>query len=81
MKTGTDKENMDRKAERSAGSTTGKSFLLRNRAGKLILLIQLVLTGVFLAVVWNSALLPGRYLAALAAVLIGLFIVLFGCSS
>lgn len=78
MKTGTDKENIERKAERSAGSTTGKSFLLRNRAGKLILLIQLVLTGVFLAVVWNSALLPGRYLAALAAVLIGLFIVLFG---
>ena len=78
MKTGTDKENIERKAERSAESTTGKSFLLRNRAGKLILLIQLVLTGVFLAVVWNSALLPGRYLAALAAVLIGLFIVLFG---
>lgn len=78
MMTGTDKENMDRKAEGSAESTMGKSFLLRNGAGKLILLIQLILSGVFLAIVWNSGLLPGRYLAALAAVLLGLFVVLFG---
>lgn len=49
----------------------------RNLAGKLILLVQLLLSVILLGVVWNSGMVPGKYLAALFAVLILLFGVFF----
>ena len=45
----------------------------RNLAGKLILLVQLLLSVILLGVVWNSGMVPGKYLAALFGVLILLF--------
>ena len=50
----------------------------RNLPGKLITLVQLLLTVVFIAVLWNSGMVPGRYLGALFAVLIISFGLLFG---
>lgn len=45
----------------------------RNLPGKLILLVQLLLSVILLAVVWNSGLVPGKYLIALFAVMVLLF--------
>ena len=50
----------------------------KNLAGKLIVLVQLLMTVVFIAVVWNSGMVPGKYLAALSVVLVVLFGMLFG---
>lgn len=50
----------------------------RNLPGKLITLVQLLMTVIFVALLWNSGLVPGRYLAALAIVLFVLFGVMFG---
>ena len=45
----------------------------RNLPGKLILLVQLLLSVILLAVVWNSGLVPGKYLIALFVVMVLLF--------
>ena len=50
----------------------------RNLPGKLITLVQLLMTVIFVALLWNSGMVPGRYLAVLAVVLFVLFGVLFG---
>lgn len=50
----------------------------RNLPGKLITLVQLLLTVVFIAVLWDSGMVPGRYLGALFVVLIILFGIMFG---
>lgn len=50
----------------------------RNLPGKLITLVQLLLTVVFIAVLWNSGMVPGRYLGTLFVVLIILFGIMFG---
>ena len=50
----------------------------RNLSGKLITLVQLLLTVVFIAVLWDSGMVPGRYLGALFVVLIILFGIMFG---
>lgn len=50
----------------------------RNLPGKLITLVQLLMTVIFVALLWNSGMVPGRYLAALAIVLFVLFGVMFG---
>lgn len=50
----------------------------KNLAGKLIVLVQLLMTVVFIAVVWNSGMVPGKYLVALSVVLLVLFGILFG---
>lgn len=50
----------------------------KNLAGKLIVLLQLLLTVVFTAVIWNSGMVPGTYIAVLFVVLLVLFGVMFG---
>ena len=50
----------------------------KNLPGKLITLVQLLMTVIFVALLWNSGMVPGRYLAVLAVVLFVLFGVLFG---
>lgn len=50
----------------------------KNLPGKLITLIQLLMTVVFTAVLWNSGMVPGKYLGILFAVLIVLFGMMFG---
>lgn len=49
----------------------------RNLPGKLITLVQLLLTVVFLAVLWYSGLVPGRYTGVLGAILFILFGAIF----
>ena len=55
-----------------------KSSLSRNLAGKIIVLIQLLMSIGFVGAVWYSALIPGAYLAALSGMLLLLFGALFG---
>ena len=50
----------------------------RNLPGKLITLVQLLMTVIFVALLWNSGMVPGKYLAAFAIVLFVLFGVMFG---
>lgn len=50
----------------------------RHMAGKLITLIQLILTVGLIAVIWNSGLVPTKYLVAIIVVLLILFGVTFG---
>lgn len=50
----------------------------RHMAGKLIILIQLILTVGLIAVIWNSGLVPTKYLVAIIVVLLILFGVTFG---
>ena len=50
----------------------------RHMAGKLITLIQLILTVGLIAVIWNSGLVPTKYLVAIIIVLLILFGVTFG---
>ena len=50
----------------------------RHMAGKLITLIQLILAVGLIAVIWNSGLLPTKYLVAIIVVLLILFGVTFG---
>ena len=54
------------------------NVLEKNLAGKLIVLLQLLLTVVFTAVIWNSGMVPGTYIAVLFVVLLVLFGVMFG---
>lgn len=54
------------------------SAMTRNLPGKLLTLIQLLMTVIFTAVLWNSGLVPGRYLGALFVVLLVLFGIMFG---
>lgn len=49
-----------------------------NTAGKLITLLQLVVSAGFVMVVWNSGMVPEKYLMAALAVLLLLFAVTFG---
>lgn len=49
-----------------------------NLVGKLIVLVQLLMTVLFIVVVWNSGLFPGAYLGIMVAVLVVLFGALFG---
>lgn len=56
----------------------GKNSSTKNLPGKLITLIQLLMTVVFTAVLWNSGMVPGKYLGILFAVLIVLFGIMFG---
>lgn len=72
-----------RKRKKSSNSSISSMFSgnknkTKNMAGKLIVVLQLLLSVIFVAVVWNSGLLPGKYLGALGIVLILLFGVLFG---
>lgn len=55
-----------------------KSGLSRHLAGKVIVLIQLLMSIGFVGAVWYSGLIPGGYLAALSGMLLLLFGVLFG---
>lgn len=57
----------------SGRTVSRKKAGTRNLAGKLILLVQLLLSVILLGVVWNSGMVPGKYLAALFGVLILLF--------
>lgn len=50
---------------------------VRNLPGKLLVLIQLLMTVLFIVVVWSSGMIPGKYLAALVIVLLVLFGALF----
>lgn len=50
----------------------------KHLAGKLITLVQLVLSVAFIIVAWNSGMVPMKYLAALTAVLLILFALTFG---
>ena len=50
----------------------------RHLAGKLIALVQLILSVAFIIVAWNSGMVPTKYLAALTAVLFLLFALTFG---
>lgn len=82
------RENEHRHHHNSSGSAnpkkhskktnSGKFNNEKNLAGKLITLIQLVLSAVLIAVLWTSGLVPGKYMAALVAVLLLLFGVFFG---
>lgn len=67
-----------RRRRRHSAHRQEKGALTRNPAGKIIVLIQLLLTAVCIGVVWNSGLVPGKYLAAAAAGLLVLFAVCFG---
>ena len=65
----------------SGHSRAGKSSrvpVTHNMPGKLILLLQLLLTLIFIAAVWTSGMIPGSYIAVLAVTLLVLFGVLFG---
>lgn len=68
-------EHHNSQSSRRAGGR--KKAGTRNLAGKLILLVQLLLSVILLGVVWNSGMVPGKYLAALFGVLILLFGALF----
>ena len=65
--------------KRSAYHSHGRSGITtKNLPGKLIALILLLMTVIFTAVLWNSGLVPGKYIAALFVVLILLFGISFG---
>lgn len=49
-----------------------------NLAGKLLVLIELLMTIIFIAAVWTSGMIPGSYIAVLSVTLLVLFGVLFG---
>ena len=49
-----------------------------NLAGKLLVLIELLMTIIFIAAVWTSGMIPGSYIAVLSMTLLVLFGVLFG---
>jgi LCP family protein required for cell wall assembly len=49
-----------------------------NTIGKLITVIQFVLSAILLALIWNSSMLPIKYLVALSAFLLVLFLITFG---
>lgn len=55
-----------------------KRYKTHNLAGKLIVLVQLLMTVLFIAVVWNSGLIPGKYLGLVTVVLFVLFGAMFG---
>lgn len=65
-----------RKKYQSQGKSSGAKT--RNMAGKLITLVQLLMTVVFIAVLWNSGMVPGKYIGALLIVLLVLFGIMFG---
>ena len=50
----------------------------RNLPGKLITLVQLLMTVIFIALLWSSGMVPGQYLGALIVVLFVLFGIMFG---
>lgn len=50
----------------------------RNIAGKMVTLLQLLVSAGFIAVVWDSGLVPMKYLAAIIVVLLLLFALTFG---
>lgn len=50
----------------------------RNLPGKLITLAQLLMTVIFIALLWSSGMVPGQYLGALIVVLFVLFGIMFG---
>lgn len=54
------------------------NVLEKNLAGKIIVLLQLLMTVVFTAVIWNSGMVPGTYIAILFVVLLILFGIMFG---
>lgn len=49
-----------------------------NLAGKLLVLIELLMTIIFIAAVWTSGMIPGSYIAVLSVTLLVLFGVMFG---
>ena len=69
-----------RHSRKSNGHHHGKNgrAVTRNLPGKLITLVQLLMTVIFVALLWNSGMVPGKYLAAFAIVLFVLFGVMFG---
>ena len=62
----------------SRAGKSGRVPVTHNMPGKLILLLQLLLTLIFIAAVWTSGMIPGSYIAVLAVTLLVLFGVLFG---
>ena len=56
----------------------GRRKKQRHLAGKLITLVQLVLSVAFIVVAWNSGMVPLKYLAAVTVVLLLLFALTFG---
>ncbi|MFV0363938.1 MAG: LCP family protein [Suipraeoptans sp.] len=59
------------RVEKSQGSDVGRFI------GRVVSIIQLMVSAAFVLVLWNSGLLPSKYLIAVAAVLVVLFIVTF----
>lgn len=72
----THRHSRRRRGYQSQGKSSGVKT--RNLAGKLITLVQLLMTVVFIAVLWNSGMVPGRYIGALLIVLLVLFGIMFG---
>ena len=66
-------------SSRSHGSHSGhgKYAKVKNLPGKLLVLIQLLMTVLFIVVVWSGGMVPGKYLAVLTIVLFVLFGALF----
>lgn len=50
----------------------------KNLPGKMIVLVQLLMTVIFIAAVWTSGMIPGSYIAVLTVTLLILFGVMFG---
>lgn len=68
-----------RHSSHSHGSHSGhgKYAKVKNLPGKLLVLIQLLMTVLFIVVVWSGGMVPGKYLAVLTIVLFVLFGALF----
>lgn len=64
--------------KRRSARSNQKKGIPNNLAGKLIVLIQLLMSVLFIAVVWESGMVPAKYLAVLFIVLLVLFGLLFG---
>lgn len=60
------------------GKHTNRYKLTNNLVGKLLVLIELLMSIIFIAVVWSSGMIPGSYIAMLSATLFVLFGVMSG---
>ena len=71
-------QNRHTQGSHTHGGYSGRVPQTRNLPGKLIVLIQLLMTLIFIAAVWTSGMIPGSYIAILAVTLLILFGVMFG---
>lgn len=72
------RHSVHRRRRRRRRRLKGQGRMRKNLAGKLIVLVQLLLSCGFVGAVCYSGLIPGSYLAALSAMLLLLFGALFG---